>query len=69
MKEYIVDRITRSSIVIKANSLKEAEDIACDIDGDHDDWDYYKEEIDVFKYNEYSQTHTINRDDEEASNE
>ena len=77
-KEYKIDRITYSSIYIKANSRKEAEDMIGDIDGDDDRWDYYDEEFflledngkgEFVNYDEYSQTHTAHRDNEEVDDE
>ena len=81
MKEYKIDRITYSSIYIKANSRKEADDMLGDIDGDDDRWDYYDEDfflledngkgefINIYEtkadYDEYSQTHTAHRDEKE----
>ena len=66
MKEWRVDRITYSCITIKAKTKKEAEDMLSEIDGDDDNWDYYTEEYFVEEdtgYDEYSMTHTVNRDD------
>ena len=38
-----------------------------DLDGDDDGWDYYKEEMFIepdVSYDEYSMTHTVDRDDD-----
>ena len=45
IKQYKVNRITYSSIIIEAKSRKEADDIMGDIDGDDDNWSYYDEEF------------------------
>ena len=44
-KTFTVTRETYSTIEIKADSLEQAEDMLADIDGDDDNWEYYKEEI------------------------
>ena len=75
MKNWEVKRITYSSICIKAKTRKEADDMMGEIDGDDDNWCYYDEEFYLreipngketsftVEYDEYSQTHTVNRDD------
>ena len=71
-KKWEVHRETYSVIDIEAETYKEAEDILSEIDGDDDGWEYYKEEIylrDFSKhtypnYDEYSMTHTVDRDDD-----
>ena len=66
-KKWIVKRETYSTIEIEAETEDEAIDVMSDLDGDDDGWDYYKEEMflepDV-SYDEYSMTHTIDRDDD-----
>ena len=74
-KKWEVHRETYSVIDIEAETYQEAEDILSEIDGDDDGWEYYKEEIylrDFSKhtypnYDEYSMTHTVDRDDKEAT--
>jgi len=66
-KKWIVKRETYSTIEIEAETEDEAIDVMSDLDGDDDGWDYYKEEMflepDV-SYDEYSMTHTVDRDDD-----
>ena len=74
MEEWRVDRITYSCITIKAKTRKEADDMLGEIDADDDSWDYYDEEFYLkeepdgkqtsftVEYDEYSMTHTVNRD-------
>ena len=67
MKKWTVYRDTYSTIEIKATTKEEAEDMLSDLDGDDDGWDYYKEEMflePVVSYDEYSMTHTVERDDD-----
>ena len=76
MKKWIVNRITYSSIIIEAETRKEADDMIGEIDGDDDNWEYYDEEFflrdengkteshTAVEYDEYSMTHTVNRDDD-----
>ena len=45
MKKWIVYREIFSSIEIEAETEDEAIDVMSDLDGDDDDWDYYKEEM------------------------
>ena len=71
-KKWEVHRETYSVIDIEAETYKEAEDMLSEIDGDDDGWEYYNEEIylrDFSKhtypnYDEYSMTHTVDRDDD-----
>jgi hypothetical protein len=67
MKKWIVYRETYSTIEIEARTEEEATNVMSDLDGDDDGWEYYKEEIFLepeAPYNEYSMTHTVDRDDD-----
>ena len=44
-KKWAVYRETYSTIEIEAETKEEAIDVMSDLDGDDDDWDYYKEEM------------------------
>ena len=66
-KKWIVKRETYSTIEIEAETEDEAIDVMSDLDGDDDGWDYYKEEMFIepdVSYDEYSMTHTVDRDDD-----
>ena len=67
-KKWIVNRLTYSEIEIEAWTEEEAYDIMSELDGDDDGWEYYKEEYGLKpEYDEYSMTHTVDRDDKEAT--
>ena len=66
-KKWAVYRETYSTIEIEAETKEEAIDVMSDLDGDDDGWDYYKEEMFIepdVSYDEYSMTHTVDRDDD-----
>ena len=67
MKKWTVYRETYSTIEIVARTEEEATDVMSDLDGDDDGWDYYKEEMFIepdVSYDEYSMTHTVDRDND-----
>ena len=67
-KKWIVNRVTYSEIEIDAETYEDAEDIMSELDGDDDGWEYYNEEYGLKPaYDEYSMTHTVDRDDKEAT--
>ena len=64
-KKWMVNRVTYSEIEIEAWTEEEAYDIMSELDGDDDGWDYYNEEYGLKpEYDEYSMTHTVDRDDD-----
>ena len=61
----MVNRVTYSEIEIEAWTEEEAYDIMSELDGDDDGWEYYNEEYGLKpEYDEYSMTHTVDRDDD-----
>ena len=64
-KKWMVNRVTYSEIEIEAWTEEEAYDIMSELDGDDDGWEYYNEEYGLKpEYDEYSMTHTVDRDDD-----
>jgi len=64
-KKWMVNRVTYSEIEIEAETEEEAIDVMSEIDGDDDGWEYYNEEYGLKpEYDEYSMTHTVDRDDD-----